>query len=314
LLAAAIRPAAAQQVKILVVTGVAGDEDHAKTFHKWATEFIDAAKKRDAVPDANITYLGDKPDADPKAIRGRSTRENVEKAMATLASQTKAGDEVVVLLIGHGSFDGKTAAFNLPGPDLTATDWASLLGKFTSSQRVAFINTSSASGAFLPAVAGPGRVVVTATKTGGERNDTRFAGFFIEAFSDPAADRDRNGAVSIAEAFAYANEKVVKSFEQDGTLRTEHATLDDGSEGKLAGAMHLTAAPGSLAATVDTNDPELAPLVASVDALNRQITELKLKKEILPAAQYDGEMEKLLTDLAIKTKAVRDLQAKKPKK
>src|SRR6266851_8695635 len=198
--------AAAQDTHILVITGVSGDDDHAKAFHAWATRFIEAAKKKEGVADGNITYLAEKTDIDPARTRSRSTRENVEKAVSAIAARAKANDEVIILLIGHGSFDGKVATFNLPGPDLTVAEWTKLLGKFTT-QNVVFVNTSSSSGAFLPAIAGPGRTIVTATKTGGERNETRFAEFFVEAFNDEAADSDRNGHVSILEAFDYARAK-----------------------------------------------------------------------------------------------------------
>src|SRR5258705_9216 len=163
----------AQQTHLLVITGVPGDEEHAAQFQKWATAFIDAAKKKDAVPDANITYLSDK----------RAAKDGVEKAFADIAARAKPNDGVVVLLIGHGSFNGTQAAFNLPGPDLTVADWTRLLGKL-SAQRVAFVNTSSSSGAFLPAIAAPGRVVVTATKTGGDRNETLFPEDFVAAFPE----------------------------------------------------------------------------------------------------------------------------------
>src|SRR5205823_734896 len=109
---------------------------------------------------------------------------------------------------------------NLPGPDLSVAEWAKLLGKFAS-QRVVFINTSSSSGAFLPAVAGRGRAIVTATKTGGERNEPRFAQYFVEAFDAEAADSDRNGHVSILEAFDYAKAKVAAAYQQEGLLVTE---------------------------------------------------------------------------------------------
>ena len=122
---------------------------------------------------------------------------------------------MVVLLIGHGSFDGTQGAFNLPGPDLTVADWNKLLSKF-SAQHVAFVNTSSSSGAFLPGIAAPGRVVITATKTGGERNETQFPAFFVEAFVDNAGDRDRNGHVSILEAFEYAKIKVTRHVQAEG--------------------------------------------------------------------------------------------------
>jgi len=293
-------PALAQQTHLLVITGVPGDEEHAQQFQKWATTFIETAKKKDSVADANVTFLAER----------RATREGVQKAFADLAARVKPTDGVVVLLIGHGSFDGTRAAFNLPGPDLTVEEWATLVGKLPA-QRVAFVNTSSSSGAFLPAMAGPGRVIVTATKTGGERNETQFPEFFVAAFGDNAADRDRNGHVSIAEAFEYAKMKVVQAFQQKGLLLTEHATMDDGGEGRLAATMFLGIgrAEGTLA--VDTSDPAMKKLVDEKDAIDQQIAALKLKKGAIDEAQYDAQMEKLLTDLALKTRAIRDLQAKK---
>ena len=293
-------PAFAQQTHVLVVTGVPGDEEHAAQFQKWATTFIDAVKKNEGVPDANITYLADK----------RAVREGVDKAFTDLAARAKPNDVVVVLLIGHGSSDGRTAAFNLPGPDLSVDDWAKLLGRLPS-QRVAFINTSSASGAFLPAIAAPGRVVVTATKTGGERNETQFPEYFVEAFNDAAADRDRNGHVSIAEAFEYAKTKVVQAFQQKGLLLTEHATMDDGDEGRLATTVFLGLGRPDAATTVDMSDPAVRALIAERDAIEQQIGALKLMKPSMDAAQYNVQMETLLTDLALKAKAVRDLPAKK---
>jgi hypothetical protein len=289
----------AQQTHILVITGVPGDEEHAKKFKDWATTFTDAAKKKGGIPDANITLLSEK----------AATRGGVEKAFADIAARAQANDEIFILLIGHGSFDGSIAAFNLMGPDLNADDYAKLLARFTT-QRVVFVNTASSSGAFLKPLAAPGRVIVTATKTGGERNDTDFPEFFVAAFADDAADRDRNGQVSVAEAFEYAKTKVTQAFQQKGLLLTEHATLEDGGEGRLASTLFLGGRSTSTL-TADTSDPAIRALVAERDALERQIATLRTKKTTMPETEYDAEMEKLLTQLAVKTKEIRDAQAKK---
>jgi hypothetical protein len=306
---AAVMPALAQDSHLLVITGVGGDEEHTKNFHKWATAMIDAAKKKDGLADGNIIYLSEKPELDPGRIQGKSTRENVQKAFVDLAARARPNDAVFVVLIGHGSFDGRQAAFSMPGPDLTPADFAALLGKLAT-QRVAFVNTSSSSGAFLPTVAAPGRVIVTATKTGGERNETRFPEFFVEAFTDDSADRDRNGRVSIAEAFDYAKAKVTKAYEQEGHILTEHAALDEGAAGPGLAASLFLAAPQN-ALKVDTSDPAMRALVNERDTIEREIAALKLMKPSLDEAKYDAQMEKLLTDLALKTKAIRDRQAKK---
>jgi hypothetical protein len=292
-------PLFAQQTHLLVVTGVPGDEEHAKNFEKWATTFIETAKKKEAIPDANITFLADK----------NATKATVEKAFSDIAAKAKPTDSVFVLLIGHGSFDGRVAAFNLMGPDLSAADYAKLLSRFTT-QKIVFVNTSSSSGEFLKPIAGPGRIVITATKTGGERNDTEFPEYFVAAFGDPAADRDRNGHVSVAEAFDYAKTKVTQAFQQRGSILTEHAVMDDTGEGQFASMVYLGNGSSATALQVDTTDPVIKALVDERDALEQQIAGLRLRKASMAEDQYNAEMEKLLTALAVKTKEIREKQKK----
>ena len=296
-------PAFAQQTHLLVITGSPGDEEHAQKFQKWAAAFVEAAKTKDAVPDANITMLADK----------QATKAGIEKAFADVAARVKPADAVLVLLLGHGSFNGTQAAFNHFGPDLTVDEWGKLLGRLPS-QHVAFVDTTSSSGAFLPAVAAPGRVVITATKTGGERNETLFPEYFVAAFGDAAADRDRNGHVSLAEAFEYAKTKVAQAVQQKGLILTEHAVLDDGGGGGLASTLFLGTGRAEGALAVDLSNPAMKKLADEKDALDRQVAALRLKKNAMDEAQYDAQLEKLLTDLALKTKAIRDLQAQKEKR
>jgi hypothetical protein len=215
------------------------------------------------------------------------------------------------VLFGHGSFDGRQAAFNLPGPDLTAADYARLLGALKS-QRIVFVNTSSASGAFLAPLAGPGRTIVTATKTGGERNETRFPAFFVEALTSDAADRNRDGRVSIQEAFDYASAKVKESYEKQGLLMTEHAALEDGSGGALAATLGLSSDRGRAASEVaGIDDPQVRALVEERQRIEQQVAALKLRKDRMEPAQYDAELETLLTSLALKTRAIKELEGRK---
>ncbi len=303
-------PASAQESHLLLVVGVAGDEARAKQFTSWAVAVLDAAKKQ-GVPDANVQYLGERPEQSGGRMALRATRENVTKAFGDLAGRAKANDDIFILLIGHGSFDGKLGAFNLPGPDLSAADYATLLDRFAT-QRIAFVNTASSSGAFLQPLAGPARTIVAATKTGGERNETEFAGFFVEALDHESSDRDRNGRVSVLEAFDYAAAKVKSAYEQRGLILTEHATLDDGSQGKLAATQYL-APERSRTAAAQTADPALRVLLERQDTLERQVAALRLRKDAMPAEQYDKELEQLVTDLAVTGRSIRDFEAKQGK-
>lgn len=301
---------AAQETHLIVISGVEADAEDAAHFHKWATAVIDAATKKDGVADANIVYLADKPDADRARIRARSTREEVARAFADVAGRARPTDQVFVVLIGHGQFDGHDASFNLPGPDLKAADYARLLEKFTT-QRIVFVNTSSSSGGFLAPLAGPGRTIVTATKTGGERLDTLFPEYFTEALTDETADKNRDGRTSVLEAFEYAKAKVAHVYEQKGTIVTEHAAIEDGSEGKLADTMFLQSPRARLATFASVADPALRALLEQRQAIEDQITALKVRKAGMDAAQYEQELEKLVTDLALKTRTIQQLEKKK---
>lgn len=310
LLAAAARPATvqAQDIHFLVVAGVGGDEEHVTQFHQWSVAALDAAKKQ-GVLDANVTYLGERVETSGGRMKARATRDNVSKAFTDIAARAKPDDQLFVLLIGHGSFDGRGAAFNLPGPDLSAADYGLLLDRFRT-QRIAFVNTASSSGGFLEPLGGPARTIVTATRTGGERNETRFPQFFVEALGAEAADRDRNGRVSVQEAFDYAAAKVKAAYEQAGQILTEHATIDDGSGGTLAATLYL-APERSRAASAQNVDPALRALLEQRDALERRVNDLRLRKDRMPAAEYDEQLEALLTELALKTRAIRDAETNK---
>ena len=256
------------------------------------------------MPDANITLLADK-----QADQGAASR----KRSPISRARAKPSDAVFVLLIGHGSFNGTPGGVQpaRPRSDRRGLGEAARPSCRRSASRSS--TPASSSGAFLPALAAPGRVVVTATKTGGERNETQFPEFFVAAFGDAAADRDRNGHVSIAEAFEYAKTKVVQAFQQKGLLLTEHAVMDDGGEGQLASTLFLGTGRAEGALAIDLSDPAMKALADEKDALDQQIAALRLKKSSMDEAQYDAQLEKLLTDLALKTKAIRDLQAKKDK-
>jgi peptidase C13-like protein len=314
LLGMASTPANAQSSHLLIVVGLAGDPEHGELFRKWAETLATTATGRLGVPKANVLYLGD----DPGHAMAKSTREEVVKAFGTLAARAGEDDTVMIVLFGHGSFDGREAKFNLPGPDMTPHDFAPLLAKLKS-KRVIFVNTASASGPFVEALSGPGRVIVTATRNGAERFATLFGRFFVDAFTTEAADADRNGRVSVLEAFAFAKREVANAYEREGLLMTEHALLDDNGDregstdpgpeakdGRIAAVLSL----GSAAPAADTADPKLRALYAERQALEQRIESLKLLKGSMDPEKYAGELEKLLTDLAVKSRQIREAGGK----
>lgn len=301
-------PAAGQDSHLLIVAGLGGEPRYADAFHEWASALQAAAEKRAGLPRASIVYLGEKPERDPARIDGRSTREGVERALRALAERARPGDTVAVVLFGHGSALSGEARFNLPGPDLTPTDLSRMLAPFAA-QRVVVVNASSASGDFLKPLAGMNRVVLTATKSGLERNESIFGRHFAEAFAGDGADADKNGRVSFLEAFEYARRQVAQEYEKGNRLQTEHAALEDGAEGALARATFLAGAAG--APQAEPADPRVAELERERRALEDRVEELKARKQALAPDDYQRQLEELLLELALKGEAIRSARGAK---
>ena len=215
---------------LLIVVGLAGDPEHGELFQKWGSALAEASESI-GVASERLVYLSDaKEDA---RVRARATREEIDSALSVFAQAAAPDDVVYVVLVGHGSYDGRTARFNLPGPDMTPADFDTLLRKLPA-RNVVFVNTSSSSGPFLEELSGPGRTIITATRNGAERFTTLFGGYFVEAFSTDASDADKNKRVSMLEAFQYAKNEVERAYEREGLLATEHALLDDNGDKKAA--------------------------------------------------------------------------------
>jgi hypothetical protein len=300
--------AAAQATHLLIVVGLTTETEHDEVFKKWGTSLAAAATEKLGVPKENVTLL-----AGPQA-----TREQIVKAFGTLAQTVKAEDTVTIVLFGYGTYANKVAKFNLPGPDMTPQDFEPLLAHLKS-KRVVFVNTASASAPFVEALSGPGRVIVAATRTGGEMFATLFGGPFVEAFSNEAADADHDGKVSVLEAFDYAKKAVAASFAREGLLPTEHAILDDNGdhEGSLDpgrdakdGQSAAVLALGSMHQQALPADEKLRALYVERQQIERRIEELKLLKSGMPADKYAEELEKLATELAIKSRQIREAEGK----
>jgi hypothetical protein len=278
---------------------------------------VDAAKARYALADENIIYLAEDPKLDPARIDGRSSREQVTKALGALAQRAAPEDAVLILLIGHGS---PGARINLPGPDMSAADFAKLLEPIRS-KRLVFVNAASASGGFVAPLAAPGRVVVTATRREAEQYATLFGGFFVDALAGDAADMDKDGRISLLEAFSYARQAVAQAYEREGLLATEHAMLDDNGDGEPSPEPKADAADGRFAASLHLggsaaraaqlpSDPGLRALYVERDELESRVAALKLLKGSMEPGRYAAELEGLLTELALKSRAIRQMEEK----
>lgn len=312
-------PAAAQQTHVAVIVGLGGEPEHAETFRRWAGSLVDHASGPLGIPRDRILYLLDDPQQDAKRTPGKSTKEAVSKGLAAMGAAAAPDDVVFITLIGHGTWDGKVAKFNLPGPDMTAAEFASVLTGFRT-KNIVFVNTASASGPFVEALSGKARVVVTATRSGAEQFATVFGGYFIDALAGEAADADKNRRISVLEAFNAAKIEVARVYQQRGIMLTERALLEDGGDGEGSLEPAVNGKDGSAAAVLSMgapkaalalpSDPALRTLYEERRALEQKAESLKLLKASMPPAQYAAELEKVLTDLARKSQEIRALEGK----
>ena len=304
---------------LLVLVGLAGDPEHGELFHKWGGELADAAGRL-GVPADHVAYLVDQTQEGDKNVTGKATVEEISKTFDRFAKQATPEDAVYVVLIGHGSYDGKTAKFNLPGPDISGADFNTQFRKLPT-KKIVFVDTTSASGPFLNELSAPGRTIITATRNGAENFSTLFGGYFVDALTGDEADADKNRRVSMLEAFQFAKAAVQRAYEKEGLLSTEHALLDDngdktgsadpstnGPDGKVASLLAIGSAADAAALPTD---PKLRALVLEQRELEHRVESLRLLKESMDPAKYQSELEKLVTDLALKTREIRSLEGAK---
>ncbi len=298
---------------LIVVAGVGGSPEHRERFTGWAVSLCEAAHLGPRPP--RVELLVERPDPEASGVcapTGRSRREEI----AARLSAAREDEELMLVLIGHGSRD-PGARFNLPGPDLSPADLAGMLDGYGGEVTVAHLG--SASGAFLPALSGPRRVILTAT-TATQANETRFPKHFVEALTardgedDLDADRNKDGVLTALEAFDFARAAVEREYEEAGLLRTEHPLLDDngdgagsrepgtdpGADGVLASrtAVLLLEGTAALEAAAAEDNEELRALLERRDELAAQVDVLRATRDAIDEETYLNELEDLLLEIA----------------
>lgn len=280
----------------LTVAGLGGDTEYEAQFARWANDL-----------DHQFKLNG--PDTHVETIFGAgATRQHFHEAMTRLSEQMTPEDAFALILIGHGSFDGADYKFNVPGPDVTAGDLRQWLTTIKATRQLV-VNMTSCSGASLPALVSKNRIVITATKSGNEKNAPVFPRYFVDAFHDPAADIDKNGALTAIEVFSYTQQKVTGYFATEKLIASEHALFsDNGSatgvrepgptnqQGMLASAFPLMRPQSDSIAAV--SNPAKQKLISRKDDLEARIDRLKYQKSSLPEADYKQQLTSLLLDLA----------------
>jgi hypothetical protein len=269
----------------VVVAGLGGEASYEQKFREHAAAVVSAAEKAAGSTANVISLTGD-----------TARAEAVRREFKTIAGRMTANDSAVIVLIGHGTYDGENYRFNVPGPDLTDADLGRLFDGLPARDQL-IINATSASGAALERWQKPRRVVITATKSGGEKTATRFAQFWAQAVASDAADTNKDEIVTAAEAYEYASRQVEAAFKADTAMATEHARLVGDDAGRFTVARLGTAA-------LAPENPEVAALLTQRGTIEQDLTRVKEQKTALPENQYYDELERVLVRLAMLQKEI----------
>ena len=280
-----LAPPAQAELYYLIVGGLGGEPAYANRFMAQTESLADAAA-RSLGDESRVTLLNGE----------EATREALTEALQQLAQTVTPADTLAVFLVGHGTYDGFAYKYNLPGRDLDGGELGELLGAVPAGRQLV-VNATSASGAVLESWTQEGRTLITATKSGGERNATRFAEHWTAALSSDGADTNRNGIITAQEAFDYAERMVAESYENEGALATEHA--------QLAGEPAESFTAARLEARVALTQ-ELERLFADLDALEGEVQALGTRRNEMNSDAYLNALQDLLLELALVQRQIDD--------
>ena len=268
-----------------VVAGLGGEPEYEQRFREQAVAIADAAKKAAGEQGHVVVLTGE-----------QARRDSLKREFQDFAGKVKAADSVTVVLIGHGTYDGEEYRFNVPGADITGAELEQLFDRLPAKKQL-IVNATSSSGATIELWQRPERVVITATKSGGERTATRFAQYWLQAVSGDAADLNKDEVVTAAEAFDYANRQVAASYKSDVSLATEHARIA-GEESAAFTVARIGSSAGSSA------DPEVTALLAQRGQIEQDLDGVQGRKASLSEDQYYDELEGVLVRLALLQKQI----------
>jgi hypothetical protein len=282
-------------VYYVTVAGLGGEPDYDQRFTGLAS-------------DLDKLFKASESDAHVYTLKGSdSTRAKLTETLNNVAREAKPDDDFVLILIGHGSFDGAEYKFNLVGPDVSGTELATLCDHIPSKRQLV-VNTTSSSGGSITALQKSGRAVISATKTGTEKNATVFARYWIEALQDSTADTDKNEAISAMETFEYADRKTAAFYESQKRLATEHAVFEDTGKNEPVRAPSTASGEGRLLANFTVlrigeaqkaaNDPAKRDLLAKKEELEEKVDTLKYQKAAMPEEDYKKQLTDALLELA----------------
>jgi hypothetical protein len=324
--------AAQTPVSVLIANSASGEARFKTEFWDWTSRLYRSLVEENGVSPDRIFLLVEDPGqgeslsspAGKPALVAKATKNEFLKAAAQLRNRASQSETVVIILLGHASYD-TDYKFNLIGPDVSGDEIGRYLDTFPT-QNVVLVAATPASGILARKLSGQKRVIIAATKSEFEGNHTVFGRFWVEAFEKRAADTDKNGTVSILEAYLYAQKRVAGWYQERQKLATEHSLLEDdgnglgaavpspaGGDGLLAARLNIgrSAAVATLSAAGDGGNSRMRPLLDEKARIEASVQELRYRKSTMAEEDYQKNLEQLLLALARVDSQIRTLEKEK---
>lgn len=287
----------------LILSGVPGSEEHRTKFAEWSATTRDLLVERFGFAEDEVVILED------RAARA----DDIRAAFAGLGETLGEDDTFFLFFIGHGAADRDDYKFNIMGQDLTSAEYSDLIDS-VGAGRTVVVNGTNSSGAAIGLLGGEGRVVVTATRSGSERNEPVFYQYFLDTLAADAADEDLDEQISVWEAFRYTTLEIERFYSDEGRLATEHPQIAANGEDPTGidpdniPSLARAIAFNSERDLDDVANPELRALLERQRELENDVAVLRDAQDLMDPAEFTAQLQQLLLDLARTSAEIRALE------
>ena len=219
---------------VLILGGAGGEKSYYDQFWSATSRFHQLLTQQYGYPAEQITFLFEDEGTIPGLVNGDAKREQVLETFAQLAEKVQPTDRFILFMIGHASRTSSGVKFNLPGRDITQQEYTDNINKINAEQQLLVLGFQY-SARIVKDISASGRIIITSSSPNeGYASQAGFGDLFVDVFSEPAADTNNDGAISLFEAFVWLQTRIDEWYEQDGAMQAEHPHLDDNGDGRAS--------------------------------------------------------------------------------
>lgn len=219
---------------VLILGGAGGEKSYYDQFWSATSRFHQLLTQEYGLSPEQITFLFEDEGTTPGLVTGQSKREPILTAFGQLAERVQPTDRFILFMLGHASRTTSGVTFNLIGRDITQAEYTENINNIRAEQQLLIFGFPY-SAIIVKEISAPGRVIITSSSPReGYASQAGFGDLFVDAFSEPNADNNKDGAISLLETFLWMQTRIEEWYAQDGARQAEHPHLDDNGDGRAS--------------------------------------------------------------------------------